>query len=332
MFGYLIPRNYMEAMQFDSENKNSKWYDAIKLEMESMLEYKVFKKWDKAILDKHKKVMNPPKGYHRIKVHQEFAVKFDGRHKTRLVADGHLTTEPIENIYSGVVSLRNLRLVIFLGKLNNLDIWRADIGNAYLEAFTDEKLYIVAGPEFQELEGYILIFLKAHYGLKSSGKRWAEVIHGILRDMKVLPSKADPCISLRKAPNLRCYEYIAVYADDLCIAAESPSAIIQIFKPKYHLKVKEDGKLTYHLGADYFVDPDGTFVSQPRKYIDKLADTYRRLFNDDLLKGYQTPLDKNDHPELDTSELLEGDMATKYLTLVGQLQWLVTLGRFDMLK
>ena len=27
-------------MQFDSENKNSKWYDATKLEMESMLEYK----------------------------------------------------------------------------------------------------------------------------------------------------------------------------------------------------------------------------------------------------------------------------------------------------
>ena len=69
MFGYLIPRNYMEAMQFDSENKNSKWYDAIKLEMESMAEYKVFKKWDKAILDKNKKVKNPPKGYHRIKVH-----------------------------------------------------------------------------------------------------------------------------------------------------------------------------------------------------------------------------------------------------------------------
>ena len=43
MFGYLIPRNYMEAMQLDSENKNSKWYDAIKLEMQSMLEYKALK-------------------------------------------------------------------------------------------------------------------------------------------------------------------------------------------------------------------------------------------------------------------------------------------------
>ena len=207
--------------------------------------------------------MNSPNSYDKIKVHLVFAVKFYGRCKVRLVADGHLTPERVQNIYSGVVSLRNLRLVIFLGKLKNLDISGADIGNAFLEAFTNEKLYIVAGPELQELEGYILIFLKAWYGLKSSGKRWAEVIHGILRDMKVLPSKADPCIWLRKAPNLRCYEYIAVYVDDLCIAAESPSAIIDIFKTKYHLKVKEDGKLNYHLGADYFKDPDGTLASQP---------------------------------------------------------------------
>ena len=39
MFGHLIPRNYMEAIQFDKEDINSKWYDAIKLEMESMPSY-----------------------------------------------------------------------------------------------------------------------------------------------------------------------------------------------------------------------------------------------------------------------------------------------------
>ena len=88
--------------------------------------------------------------------------------------------------------------------------------------------------------------------------------------------------------------------------------------------------MTYHLGGDYFEDPDGTFVSQPKKYIDKLADTCKRLFNEDPPKGYKTPLDKNDHPELDTSEILEGDMAAKYLTMVGKRQWLVTLGRFDI--
>ena len=40
-----------------------------------------------------------------------FAVKGDGRHKTRLVTAGLLTSEPTENVYSGLVSLRNIRLV-----------------------------------------------------------------------------------------------------------------------------------------------------------------------------------------------------------------------------
>ena len=200
--------------------------------------------------------------------------------------------------------------------------------HTWKKAFTDEKLYVAAGPEFEKLEGYILIFLKAIYGLKSSGKRWAEVIHSILKDMKFIPSKADPCIWLSKAPNLRCYEYIAVYVDDLCIAAESPSTIIHIFKT--NLKVKGDGKFSYHLGADYFEDPDGTLIRQPRKYIDKVAETYKRIFSDEPPKGHMTPLDKNDHPELDTSAILEGDMAAKYLTMVGQLQQLVTLGTFGL--
>ena len=119
-------------------------------------------------------MLNPPPRYQKIRVHLIFAVKCDGRHKARLDADGHLTQEPVESIYSGVVSLRNLKLIIFLGKLNNLELWGADIGNAYLEAPTEKKLYIVAGPEFEDWEGCILTFAKALYGLKSSGKRWVE--------------------------------------------------------------------------------------------------------------------------------------------------------------
>ena len=78
--------------------------------------------------------------------------------------------------------------------------------------------------------------------------------------------------------------------------------------------------MSYHLGGDYFEDPDGTFVSKPRKYIGELAENYKRLFNEELTKGHMSPLDKNNHPELDTSDILEGDMASKYPTMVGQLQ------------
>ena len=51
---------------------------------------------------------------------------------------------------------------------------------------------------------------------------------------------------------------------------------------------------------------------QPRKYTDKSAETNKRLFNDEPPKGHKTPLDKNDHTELDSSEILEGDLASQW--------------------
>ena len=112
-----------------------------------------------------------PSSYKKIRVHLVFDVKHDGRHKARLVADGHLTDIPLDSVYSGVVSLRGFRLVVFLAELNKLQLWATDIGNAYLEAYTSEKVYVIAGPEFKELEGHTLIISKALYGLRSSGAR-----------------------------------------------------------------------------------------------------------------------------------------------------------------
>ena len=78
--------------------------------------------------------------------------------------------------------------------------------------------------------------------------------------MGFISSQADPCIWLRKNTKLNLYEYIAVYVDVSCIAAQNPKELINILNSKYHLRVKDDGPLTYHLGADYFHDPDGTMV------------------------------------------------------------------------
>ena len=68
-----------------------------------------------------------------------FGVKQCGKFKARLVADGHLTKEPNETVYSGVASLKNLRLAMFLAQLNGLQLWGADVGNAYLQALTKEN-------------------------------------------------------------------------------------------------------------------------------------------------------------------------------------------------
>ena len=42
------------------------------------------------------------------------------------------------------------------------------------------------------------------------------------------------------------------------------------------------------------------------------------------------PLEGGDHPELDTSELCDEHQNKQFQTLIGQLQWLISLGRFDI--
>ena len=181
-----------------------------------------------------------------------------------------------------------------------MKVWAADIGNAYLEATTKEKLYIVAGPEFEELQGHILVIHKALYGLKSSGLRCSQRIHDIMLELNFRPCRADPCVWLREMKDK--YEYIAIYLDDLLIASEEPHKIIQDMKEKFKLKIKGYGPWEYHLGCDYKLDKDGTLVTQPTKYTNKVLDSYKKMFPNENLINATSPLENNDHPELDNSD------------------------------
>ena len=47
-------------------------------------------------------------------------------------------------------------------------------------------------------------------------------------------------------------------------------------------------------------------------------------------KEASSPLEKNDHPELDNSDLLDDDGVSIYLSMIGACQWAISLGRFDI--
>ena len=68
--------------------------------------------------------------------------------------------------------MRDHRLAMFLAEFNNLELWGADVGNAYLQVLTKEKLYIVGGPQFAELQGHVLVLCTGHsmvQGLEEHG-------------------------------------------------------------------------------------------------------------------------------------------------------------------
>ena len=323
MFGYEVPRNHEQAMELDRKNGNSKWADSEKIETDQLLEYEVFE--DRG----HRSIAKAPEGYKNITLHFVYAVKHDGRHKSRAVAGGHLTETPTESVYSGVVSLQGVRLVVFLAELNNLKLWQTDVGNAYLEAETKEKVYIVAGPEFGEkLKGHMLVVKKALYGLKTSGLRWHERFADVLSDMGFTSCPPEPDIWMRDRGDH--YEYIAVYCDDLTIASRDPEAITTELVNVYKFKLKGTGEINYLLGCDYYRDKGGFLCMRPRKYIDKMISTYQRLFDEKPVERYLAPLEPNDNPELDSSELLDLEGIKIYQSLVGACQWVIQLGRFDI--
>ena len=321
-YGFEVPKNYVHAMALDAKNKNTKWKDAADLEIKQIYDYKTF------VDHGHHTKTTAPSGHKKIRVHFVFDVKHDGRHKARLVADGHLTDIPIDSVYSGVVSLRGFRLVLFMGELNKLQVWSTDIGNAYLEAMTSEKVYIIAGPEFGDLEGHILVIHKALYGLRSSGARWHDKFADCLRDQNFQQCKAEPDIWMRE--NNGVYEYVAVYVDDLAIAMKNPQEFISVLENKYKFKLKGTGPIEVHLGMDFHRDKEGDLCISSAKFIDKLICTYEKFFGEKPKQNVTSPLEKGDHPELDTSELLDSHGITIYQSLIGSLQWAVSIGRFDI--
>ena len=258
-FGVEVPHDYKDAMRLDEQNGNHRWQESVDIEMGQIHEYKTFIDKGKVRYSKEGRVLGVGNEYKRVRVHLVFDVKHCGKYKARLVADGSRIQAPAEGVYSGVVSLKSLRLVMFIAELNQLELWGADVGNAYLESYTKEKLFVIAGPEFGELEGHLLIMSKALYGTKTAGQCWHHKLEDTLRDLGFQPCLADGDVWLKR--NGDTYDYIAVYVDDLCLAMKDPKAFVEkITGPKYNFKLKGVGPLSYHLGASYKRDPDGTLT------------------------------------------------------------------------
>ena len=82
------------------------------------------------------------------------------------------------------VSVKLLQVITHRTKL---EILCGDISNAYVNAYTDKKMCVYAGPEFGIKEGSLIIIKKDLYGLKTSGERWHTHLADTLISMGFVP-------------------------------------------------------------------------------------------------------------------------------------------------
>ena len=124
-------------MEIDRQNGNTMWKDALALEMFNVgVAFEILEEGQAA-----------PPGWNKSSGHLIWDVKMDFTRKARWVLDGHKTPDPIRSTFTGVVSRKSVRIPFTYAALNDLQVLAADICNAYLQAPSSQKDYVVCGPE-----------------------------------------------------------------------------------------------------------------------------------------------------------------------------------------
>ena len=83
-----------------------------------------------------------------------------------------------------------------------------DIGNIFVQAYTEEKIWSRAGPEFGDKEGLVIILNKVLYGLATNTRRWNLALGDVLKKMGFSASRANEDLWIKKNIGASGYEYI----------------------------------------------------------------------------------------------------------------------------
>ena len=59
-----------------------------------------------------------------------------------------MTDPSLEEIFSGVVSMETVRITFVVARQNKMEVVAGDVGNAFLNGWTKELVFFIAGQEF----------------------------------------------------------------------------------------------------------------------------------------------------------------------------------------
>jgi hypothetical protein len=331
-FGIEVPTSIEDAREIDKRNGNTYWQDAIAKEMYNVSV--AFK-----ILEENESL---PPGFTKSSGHLVFDVKMDFTRKARWVKDGHRTPDPETSSYAGVVSRESIRIALTYAALNDINVLAADIRNAYLQAPTSEKHYVICGAEFGlEHQGKRALIVRALYGGKAAGRDFWHHLRSCMKFLGFTSSLADPDVWMRpvvRPDGSKAWEYVLLYVDDCLVISDNADHILRVEIQKYwELKQESIGPPKIYLGGQMRKVQLENGVScwafgsaQYVKTAVKNVEDYLEKKGESLPARASTPLSNGYRPEIDISDELDPDDAAYYQSLIGILRWMVELGRVDI--
>ena len=127
---------------------------------------------------------------------------------------------------------------------------------------------------------------------------------------------------------------MACFINDLIAFSKRPLELMKELEETYVMKGV--GKPIYYLGGDVIDLPPEWGAENCKTafsastYIKNCLPKLATMCDRGDFKKYTTPFSDNYHAELDTSPLCDSEKITKFKSLIGSANWIITLGRFDI--
>jgi transposase InsO family protein len=323
------PQTVAEAM---SRPEAPEWKKAMETEISALKEHGTFEAVNRDMLPENANILDS-KWVYKTKVDENGNID---RYKGRLVVRGFQQREGIDynETYAPVVRYSNIRLVLTIAAVKDLEVHQLDVDTAFLYGELREDVYMHPPDGYMEdgvnNDNTVLKLRKSLYGLKQAPAVWYDQVNEFLVAHLQFNRVANE-YGLYTHIDTNIYCIISVYVDDIMIACNDKQFLDGVKQNIFSKwRCKDIGEVKSMLGIEIKRDRD-----QRKIYISQ------RRYCNDVLERFQ--MDKCNSSETPCSELrLTSDMCPttderkemadtqrKYPEAVGCLMYL-TLTRPDI--
>ncbi|KAK1692240.1 hypothetical protein QYE76_008937 [Lolium multiflorum] len=318
------PATYEEAMMSPDSNK---WQEAMKSEMGSMYDNKVWTLVD--LPDSRKAVEN--KWIFKRKTDADGNITV---YKARLVAKGFRQIQGVDydETFSPVAKLKSVRILLAIAAFFDYEIWQMDVKTAFLNGDIEEELYMVQPKGFVDPKNAdkVCKLQRSIYGLKQASRSWNRRFDKVIKDFGFIQCHGEACIYKKVSGS--SVAFLILYVDDILLIGNDIELLSSV---KGYLNnsfsMKDLGEASYILGIKIYRDRSRRLIGLSQStYLDKILKKFRM---DESKKGFLPMLpgkvlSKTQGPA--TAEERERMSNIPYASAVGSIMYAMLCTRPDI--
>ena len=271
------PTNYEEAMVSPD---SAKWLEAMKSEMGSMYENKVWTLVD--LPDDRQAIEN--KWIFKKKTDADGNVTV---YKARLVAKGFRQVQGIDydETFSPVAMLKSVRIMLAIAAFYDYEIWQMDVKTAFLNGFLEEELYMMQPEGFIDPKdaNKVCKLQRSIYGLVQASRSWNKRFDSVIKAYGFIQTFGEACIYKKVSGS--SVAFLILYVDDILLIGNDTEFLNSIkgYLNK-NFSMKDLGEAAYILGIKIYRDRSRRLIGLSQStYLDKVLKKFKM---DQAKKGF----------------------------------------------